>query len=60
VTTAAPETFATTEEVAAYLAKPPSWLYANAGPLGVPRYKIGNQYRYKLSEVAAWVQNVGR
>ena len=47
---------ATTEEVADYLNKPATWLYNNAGRLGIPRYRIGNHYRYRMSEVAAWVE----
>jgi len=54
------EPFVTTDNVAEYLCKPPSWVHNNAGPLGLPRYKLGNHYRYLLSEVAAWVQRQGR
>jgi len=53
------ETYATTEEVAAFLNKPQSWVFQNAGPRGIPRYKVGNQWRYRLSEVAAWVERHG-
>ena len=53
------EAFVTTDDVAQYLSKPPSWVHNNAGPLGLPRYKVGNHYRYLLSEVAAWVQQNG-
>lgn len=49
------EPYSTTAEVAVYLNKPESWVYDNAGPLGLPRYKLGKQYRYRLSEVAAWM-----
>lgn len=48
------EHFATTEDVAEYLSKPRSWVHDNAARLGIPRYKVGNHYRYRLSEVAAW------
>ena len=48
-----------TAAVADYLEKPASWVRNNAGPLGIPRYKVGNQYRYRLSEVAAWVDRLG-
>jgi len=50
------EAYATTEEVADFLNKPLSWLHHTAGPLGIPRRKIGNQWRYRLSEVEAWVE----
>jgi len=53
------EAFATTEDVAEYLSRPASWVHNNAGRLGLPRYKVGNHYRYLLSEVAAWVQQNG-
>lgn len=54
------ERFATTEEVADFLKKPASWVYHNAGPRGIPRYKVGNHWRYRLSEVALWVENRSR
>lgn len=50
------EPLASTEEVAKYLSKPASWLHNNAATLGIPRYKIGNHYRYRISEVAAWLE----
>ena len=53
------EAFVTTEDVAAFLGKPPSWLYNRADRLGIPRYRVGQQYRYRISEVAAWVQGSG-
>ncbi|PRY05318.1 helix-turn-helix domain-containing protein [Kineococcus rhizosphaerae] len=31
------------------------YIRANAGILGIPRIKIGRQYRYRPSEVAAWM-----
>lgn len=54
------ERYATTEEVADLLNKPTTWVYNNAGPRGIPRYKIGNHWRYRLSEVASWVETHGR
>jgi predicted DNA-binding transcriptional regulator AlpA len=45
-----------TEGVAAFLHKPESWVLNNAPRLGIPRYRIGNQFRWRLSEVAAWVE----
>jgi excisionase family DNA binding protein len=50
------ERYATTEQVAEFLNKPLSWVHNNAGPRGIPRYKIGNHWRFKLSEVAGWVE----
>lgn len=43
-------------EVAKHLMKPVSWVYNNAERLGLPRYRVGNQWRYRLSEVDAWVK----
>lgn len=51
------EPFVGTKEAAEFLGKPRSWLFNNAERLGVPRYQIGNQWRYRLSEVAAWVES---
>lgn len=53
------EQYVTTEEVAEFLGKPASWLHHRAGPLGIPRRKIGQHWRYKLSEVAQWVETHG-
>jgi predicted DNA-binding transcriptional regulator AlpA len=47
--------FVTTEQVAIYLAKPVSFIYGNAERLGIPRRKIGQCYRYKLSEIDSWL-----
>ena len=52
-----PEPFVGTEEVAAFLGKPVTWIYNNADKAGLPRYKVGLIYRYRLSEVAAWVES---
>lgn len=50
-----PEPYVSTCEVAEFLGKPESWIYDKAGPLGMPRHRLGNHYRYRLSEVANWV-----
>ncbi len=60
ISTREQEPFATTEDVAEYLSKPASWVHNNAARLGLPRYRMGNQYRYRLSEIAAWVEQNGR
>jgi len=54
------EPFVSTEDVAAFLGKPPSWLYNRADRLNIPRYRVGQQLRYRLSEVAQWVEETGR
>ena len=51
------ERWATTEEVAEYLSKPTNWLHNNAERLGIPRRRLGRQYRYRLSEVEAWLDS---
>jgi predicted DNA-binding transcriptional regulator AlpA len=50
------EPYVGTTDTAAFLGKPKSWLFNNAELLGVPRYRIGNQWRYRLSEIAAWME----
>lgn len=50
-----PEPLVTTQQTADFLGHPAKWLQRNAQALGIPRYRVGNQYRYRLSEVAAWV-----
>ena len=49
------EKWVTTSEVAAYLGKPESWIYARADSLGLPRVKIGRHFRFRLSEVDQWM-----
>lgn len=43
------------QEAADYLHKPVSWLYHEARKHGIPRYKIGAQWRYRLVELDAWI-----
>ena len=47
----------TLKEAAAHLNVSTSYLYQKGDTVGVPRYKIGNKFRYKLSELDAWVQS---
>jgi predicted DNA-binding transcriptional regulator AlpA len=53
---ASPEPFVGTAAAAEFLGKPASWVYDNADRLGIPRVRLGNQYRYRLSRVAAWAE----
>lgn len=53
------EPFVTADVAANHLGKPVSWLYNNAERSGIPRYRIGNQWRYRLSEVDAWMEGLG-
>lgn len=50
------EPYVGTQAAADFLDKPRSWLFNNAERLGVPRYRIGNQWRFRLSELAAWME----
>ena len=50
------EPYVGTAEAARFLGKPRSWLFNNAERQGVPRYPIGNQWRYRLSELSAWLE----
>lgn len=50
------EPYVGTKEVAEFLNKPATWVYNNAGSVGIPRYRVGNQWRYRLSEVANWME----
>lgn len=49
------EPWVTTNEVATHIGKPASWVYANAARVGLPRRKIGQHFRYRLSEVDTWM-----
>lgn len=46
-----------TRELAEHLGKPVSWIYNNAERLGIARIRVGNQYRYRLSEVDAQLKS---
>ena len=55
-----PERWLTLQEAAAHLNVSRSWLYQKGKAAGVPRAKLGNKYRYRASELDAWVQAQGR
>jgi len=50
----------TLKEAAAHLNVSTSYLYQKGDSVGVPRCKIGNKFRYKLSELDNWVQSQNR
>jgi excisionase family DNA binding protein len=50
------ERWITLEEAAAHLQVSKSFLYQKGGELGIPRVKIGTKYRYRRSELDAWVK----
>lgn len=43
------------KHAADYIGKPVSWLYHEASHAGIPRYKIGNHWRYRLTELDQWI-----
>lgn len=45
----------TTADAADYLATSPAYLRNNCKRLGIPGYKIGNQLRFRRSELDAWL-----
>jgi excisionase family DNA binding protein len=49
------EALLTTAEVAELLAKSPYYIYANAVRLGIPRIRVGRHYRYRRTDVEAWL-----
>lgn len=59
-TTVEPEPFVGIREAASFLGKPSSWLYNRAERLGIPRYRVGQQLRFRLSELAEWVTETGK
>lgn len=52
-----PEPWVDQRGTAEHISKPVSWLHHEAAALGIPRYKIGNQWRYRLSEVDQWIES---
>jgi excisionase family DNA binding protein len=46
----------TTEDVAKYFGKDPRWVTTAVSRLGIPHYKLGKQYRFKLHEVEEWLK----
>ncbi|RZS89880.1 AlpA family transcriptional regulator [Motilibacter rhizosphaerae] len=49
------EPFVSPAAVGEHIGKPVSWIYNNAERLGIPRYRLGKQLRFRLSEVDAWL-----
>jgi excisionase family DNA binding protein len=47
------ERWITLEEAAEHLSLSKSYLYQNV--LGIPRARIGNQYRYRISDLDTWL-----
>jgi excisionase family DNA binding protein len=49
------ERWITLKEAAAHLQVSASWLYQKGTRAGVPRTKIGNTYRYRISDLNRWL-----
>lgn len=54
-----PERWITLKDAAAHLNVSPSWLYQRGKDEGVPRARIGNKYRYLVSQLDSWMQEKG-
>ena len=50
----------TLKEAAAHLNVSQSWLYQKGQAAGVPRARIGTKYRYKTSDLDAWMNSQGQ
>jgi len=44
-----------TEEAAEYLSVSTSYLYQKGPAAGVPRVRLGDGYRYRMSDLDAWM-----
>ena len=44
-----------TEEAADYLSVSTSYLYNQGAEIGIPRVKLGKGYRYRISDLDAWM-----
>jgi excisionase family DNA binding protein len=53
------ERWITLKEAAAHLNVSPSWLYQRGSQAGIPRAKIGNKYRYQVSQLDGWMNSQG-
>lgn len=54
------ERWITLKEAAAHLNVSRSWLYQKGQAAGVPRARIGSKYRYRTSELDAWMKSKGQ
>jgi excisionase family DNA binding protein len=54
------ERWITLKEAAAHLNVSRSWLYQKGQAEGVPRARIGSKYRYRTSELDAWMKSKGQ
>jgi len=42
---------------AAFLGKPPSWIYDNVHRLEIPHVRLERQYRFRATDLNAWLEN---
>ena len=54
------ERWITLKEAAEHLNVSRSWLYQKGRFSGVPRARIGSKYRYKASDLDAWMNSQGQ
>ena len=54
------ERWITLKDAAAHLNVSKSWLYQKGQESGVPRARIGTKYRYKTSDLDAWMNSQGQ
>jgi excisionase family DNA binding protein len=54
------ERWITLKEAAEHLNVSRSWLYQKGRLAGVPRARIGTKYRYKTSDLDAWMKSKGQ
>lgn len=52
-----PEGWISLKEAAKHLNVSRSWLYQKGPDAGVPRARIGNKYRYQVSQLDAWMNS---
>lgn len=52
-----PEGWISLRAAASHLNVSPSWLYQKGQKAGVPRARIGNKYRYQVSQLDAWMNS---
>jgi excisionase family DNA binding protein len=52
-----PEGWISLKEAAQHLNVSASWLYQKGPNAGVPRSRIGNKYRYQVSQLDAWMNS---
>lgn len=52
----APEPWVDSERAAEHIGVSVEYMYAMQDELGIPRRKVGRRWRYRLSEIDAWME----